>query len=330
MAFGRPPISDLSLQSQYEAVGLNLGRYGPCTKGIFVVKSRRDGKKIIQKSMAPDYIASGKAESELSILRELQHKNVVEYIDAFIVDQDGNYDGSLYMEYCEHGNLQDYLDTRMGIQDTWIGELAIWGLLKQLVNAVAYLQYGIHDAVSATSPITGVAPGWRGVAHCDIRPWNIFLRSRGDGNNESFPDVVLGDFGFAQRADDNTTLNLGATEEDNHWRAFKLRSLNIGSALDGWSIGAIIQTSCRLGTLEPAWFSMACLSPIWGVGDVGLRYSQELDEVVGALMFDVLQGLTQIRDIVPKIKLYSQQASRGQLTARMHPKTHGTISGELE
>jgi serine/threonine protein kinase len=327
MAFGRPPISDLSLQGQYEAVSLNLGRYGPCTKGIFVVKSRRDGKKIIQKRMAPHYIASGKAKNELSILRELQHRMLLDISMHSLLTKLETMTavstwGIAYMETCK---------TIWTIQDAWIGELAIWGLLKQLANAVAYLQYGIHDAVSATSPITGAAPGWRGVAHCDIRPWNIFLRSRGDGNNENFPDIVLGDFGLAQRANDNTTLNLGATEEDNYWRAFKLRNLNIESALDGWSIGAIIQTSCRLGTFEPAWLSMwAYLSPIWGVWGVGLRYSQELDEVVGALMFDVLQRRPQIREISPKIQLYSQQASRGQLTARMHHKTHGTISGELE
>lgn len=104
------------------------------------------------------------------------------------------------MEYCEHGDLEDYLQTTAGIPDAWVGGLAIWSLLKQLANAVAYLQYEIDDTVSATSPIDGTAPGWRGVAHCDIRPRDIFLRNRGNGNNEQFPDVVLGDFGLAKRA----------------------------------------------------------------------------------------------------------------------------------
>lgn len=77
--------------------------------------------------------------------------------------------------------------------------------------------------------------------------------------------------------------------------------------MDLWSIGAIIQTSCRLSTFEPAWNSWARYEspPVWGVGGVGHRYSQELDEVVGAFIFDVGQPHPQIREIAPNIQLYS-------------------------
>lgn len=167
----------------------------------------RGWEKCIQKRMAYEFIECGKGVDELLILRELQHKNVFEYIDGFIVDQGVSYDGSLYTEYCEHETCKTIWTQRWRYK---MPGFANWDLLKQLANAVGYLQNGIHDVVSATSPITGPTPGWRVVAHCDIGPWNIFLRSGGDGNNETFPHVVLGDFGLAKRADRNTTVDLGA------------------------------------------------------------------------------------------------------------------------
>lgn len=91
LALGRPPIGDCSLEGQYEAVSLSLGRYGFCSAGIFVVKRRRDGKKFIQKRMKPEHIALGFSKFEMLILSELKHKNVVEYIDAFVVDRNGTF-----------------------------------------------------------------------------------------------------------------------------------------------------------------------------------------------------------------------------------------------
>lgn len=204
-------------------------------------------------------------------------------------------------------------------QEDWIAELATCRLLEQLTNAVAYLQYGIHDAVSATSPINGTAPGWRGVAHCDVKPLNIFLRSHGDSNNEQFPDVVLGDFGLAKRANGNGTWEQGAVGTDCYWAAPEWGMLAYGYAADVWSIGAVIQAVCRLesdafkrgpnGTPDGRVF--------WGVG---AYYSKELDYIVDASMFRRPRGRPQMWELAPMIKHYSQKASREKLTARMHPK----------
>lgn len=76
------------------------------------------------------------------------------------------------MEYCTLGSLADEIRKR-GKAGRWFKELEIWDIFTQLMNSVAYIQYGLSDAVSC--PKEAKNPSWMGVAHRDIKPENIFL-----------------------------------------------------------------------------------------------------------------------------------------------------------
>lgn len=76
-------------------------------------------------------------------------------------------------------------------------EEAVWDIFMQLVNAVAFLQYGVRDACFHPEP---PVPRWTGVIHRDIKPANVFLCTQ---LHRSLPLVVLGDFGQAFTENDD-------------------------------------------------------------------------------------------------------------------------------
>ena len=317
MPFGRPPIHFHSLENKYRPESRSLGRDGNFNAGVFVVRRRSDGRRFVEKRMKPNEIANGSAEFEMYIQRELKHKNVVEYVDAFVVDYGQSLKASLYMEYCDQGTLEDHLQRLQREQRSRIGEAAIWSIFKQLANALTYCQYGIHDAVSAIrSSDRERARHWVGVVHRDIKPANIFLRRRQDNDQELYPDVVLGDFGQAIREDDTGNWERLLAGGDLCWAAPETRTRGYEYFADVWAVGAVVQAACRLET-ETVRIGPNPVRPrgrvFWGVGRA---YSDELDMIVEHLMCPDPRGRPEMWEIAPKLNYWSEQARRGQMRER--------------
>ena len=88
----------------------------------------------------------GERNSRFLLLRELAHKNIIEYLHGYIDSTLSVPQASMSTELADLGTLNDLLKSR---QDSdWLKESAIWHLSMQLANAVEYLQYGIRDASS--------------------------------------------------------------------------------------------------------------------------------------------------------------------------------------
>ena len=121
MPFCRPPIQFRSLEDEYQAGSHSLGGDGNFNAGVFVEWRRSDGRELVEKRMKPSEIANGSAEFEMFIQRELKHKNVIEYVDAFIINYGQSLKASLYMEYYEHRTLEDYLQRLQSGQRARIG-----------------------------------------------------------------------------------------------------------------------------------------------------------------------------------------------------------------
>ena len=317
MPFGRPPISPRSLADKYRQEGHSLGGGGNFNAGVFVVRRRSDGRKFVEKRMKPNEIANGSAKFEMFILRELKHRNVVDYIDAFVVDRGHHLRASLYMEYCEHGTLEAHLQRLQRGRREYIGEEAVWSLLKQLANALTYCQYGIHDAVSAIRlEDRARARHWIGVVHRDIKPANIFLRRRRDNNEEVFPDVVLGDFGQAIREDDIGNWERLLMGGDLNWAAPETRTRGYEYFADIWAVGAVVQAACRMET-EKVRIGPNPVRPrgrvYWGVGRA---YSDELDMIVSRLMCPNPRGRPEMWEVAPRLNYWSERACPGLMSGR--------------
>lgn len=260
------PTGEYKLEPGYESIGDE----GAFNAGVYVVKRQQDDRKCVEKRIGPAEVLSGAAKHEIIVLRNLNHQHVTEYIDSFIDKSGGTPRASIYMEYCDLGSLADLVEARRTINKP-AKEWAVWDLLIQLTNAVAYCHYGIHDAVF--KPHGKKEANWAAVLHRDIKPANVFLRS--DGRSK-FPRVVLGDFGQAmlQKADGNWQRE--ATAFDGNWAPPEAPRYDCSS--DTWAIGIVAQAVCRLETNPPT------SGPKRTFLGAGANFSKQLDDGIYYVM----------------------------------------------
>lgn len=264
----------------------SIGQGGAFNAGVFVVKRLQDGRICAEKRVRPREIMNGAAAYEISVLRNVNHEHVTEYIDSFIDMTSETPRASIYMEYCDLGSLAGFLQQCRRPPAEW----AVWELFVQLTNAVAYCHYGIHNAV--LRPDGPRDAPWVAILHRDIKPANVFLRT-----GHHFPQVVLGDFGqsVVQQNDVNweQRQNMGF---DQNWAPPE--SPYYGCHSDTWSIGLVVQAMCRLETSPP---TIGPKRTFWGAG---ADFSNLLSEAIHCLMRTNPQDRPHLASFAPKLDVW--------------------------
>uniref|UniRef100_A0A8C1L5C0 Unc-51 like autophagy activating kinase 1a n=1 Tax=Cyprinus carpio TaxID=7962 RepID=A0A8C1L5C0_CYPCA len=131
-------------------------------------------KCINKKNLAKSQSLLGK---EIRILKELKHENIVSLLDFQEIS------GCVYlvMEYCNGGDLAEYLHSKGSLSEDTIRVL-----LQQLAGAMSVLRS-------------------KGIVHRDLKPQNILLSySTGHKSNPNNFCIKLADFGFARYLQGNT------------------------------------------------------------------------------------------------------------------------------
>ncbi|MCJ1465259.1 hypothetical protein MMC07_003875 [Pseudocyphellaria aurata] len=271
MPWGRLPTRTHEPKEEYKPEPGNDSSEddGAFKAGVYVVKRQLDDRKCVEKRFGPAEVKNGAAHNEIFVLKNLNHKHVIEYIDSFLDKSGQTPRASIYMEYCDLGSLADVLEERRTAEKP-PKEWAVWDLFIQLTNAVAYCYYGIHDAVF--KPRGKVEADWTGCLHRDIKPANIFLRS--DGRSK-FPRAVLGGFGNALVMKNDGHRQREHTEFDRNWAPPE--APRYACVSDMWSIGIVIQAFCRLETNPPT------SGPRKFLG-AGADYTHELNETIRYVM----------------------------------------------
>ncbi|XP_017277511.1 serine/threonine-protein kinase ULK2 [Kryptolebias marmoratus] len=172
-------------------------------------------KSINKKNLSKSQILLGK---EIKILKELQHENIVALYDV----QETPNSVFLVMEYCNGGDLADYLQAKGTLREE---TLRIF--LQQIAAAMRIL----HN---------------KGVIHRDLKPQNILLSyMTRKKSNMSGIRIKIADFGFARYLQSNM---MAATlcGSPMYMAPEVIMSQNYDAKADLWSIGTVIY-QCLVG-----------------------------------------------------------------------------------
>ncbi|XP_067864549.1 serine/threonine-protein kinase ULK2 isoform X1 [Heptranchias perlo] len=172
-------------------------------------------KCINKKNLSKSQILLGK---EIKILKELQHENIVALYDV----QETPNSVHLVMEYCNGGDLADYLQAK-----GTLSEDTIRVFLQQIAGAMRIL----HN---------------KGIIHRDLKPQNILLSyvSRKKSNMNGIR-VKIADFGFARYLQSNM---MAATlcGSPMYMAPEVIMSQHYDAKADLWSVGTVI-FQCLVG-----------------------------------------------------------------------------------
>ncbi|XP_061865615.1 serine/threonine-protein kinase ULK1 isoform X2 [Colius striatus] len=215
-----PPAPGSPRRSAMETVGkFEFSRKDLIGHGAFAVvfKGRHREKPelevavkcINKKNLAKSQTLLGK---EIKILKELKHENIVALYDF----QELANSVYLVMEYCNGGDLADYLHTMRTLSEDTIRLF-----LQQIAGAMKML----HS---------------KGIIHRDLKPQNILLSySGGRKSNPNNIRIKIADFGFARYLQNNM---MAATlcGSPMYMAPEVIMSQHYDAKADLWSIGTII------------------------------------------------------------------------------------------
>ncbi|NXS79653.1 NEK2 kinase, partial [Erpornis zantholeuca] len=157
--------------------------------------------------------------SEVNLLRELRHPNIVRYYDR-IIDKSNS---TLYiiMEYCDGGDLASLI--AKSAKERHVKESFILRVLAQLTLALRECHRRSDGGVTV---------------HRDLKPANVFLDSK--------QNVKLGDFGLARILDRNSNLANTFVGTPYYMSPEQMNYSSYNEKSDIWSLGCLVYELCAL------------------------------------------------------------------------------------
>uniref|UniRef100_A0A452HS05 Serine/threonine-protein kinase Nek2 n=1 Tax=Gopherus agassizii TaxID=38772 RepID=A0A452HS05_9SAUR len=239
---------------------IGAGSYGKCQK----VRRRADGKVLVWKEL--DYGSMTEAEkqmlvSEVNLLRELRHPNIVRYYDR-IIDKSNT---TLYivMEYCEGGDLASLI-ARCTKERHYLEEDFVLRMLTQLTLALKEC----HRR----------SDGGHTVLHRDLKPANIFLDSK--------HNVKLGDFGLARILHHDTSFAKTFVGTPYYMSPEQMNHMSYNEKSDIWSLGCLLYELCALSPPFTAYNQKELAEKIkeGKFRRIPYRYSDQLNELLKKML----------------------------------------------
>ena len=243
----------------YEVLGLiGKGNFGSISK----ILRKSDNKILVWKEL--DYGLMSEKEkqnivSEVNILKELHHPNIVQYYDR-IIDKK-NKKIFIIMEYCEGGDIGNVIKKLKKTKEYFPEEL-IWKFFIQVLMALKTC----HNHKEGK------------ILHRDIKPSNVFL----DGDN----NAKLGDFGLSLMLSEENNFAYSRVGTPYYMSPEQIEDMKYNEKSDIWSLGCFLY---ELATFNPPFnatnqLSLALKIKSGNVANIPSIYSQELSSVIMCLM----------------------------------------------
>lgn len=243
----------------YEVLDLiGKGNFGSISK----ILRKSDNKILVWKEL--DYGRMTEKEkqnivSEVNILRDLHHPNIVRYYDR-IIDKK-NTKIYIIMEYCEGGDI-GLLIKRLKKSNELIPEEIIWKIFTQLVLAL----FECHNHKDGK------------ILHRDIKPSNVFL----DGEN----NIKLGDFGLSRMLSNESYFAYSHVGTPYYMSPEQIEEVKYNEKSDIWSLGCFLY---EVTTFNPPFeatnqLSLALKIKKGKVEPINGKYSEDLKRVISWML----------------------------------------------
>ncbi|XP_054617950.1 serine/threonine-protein kinase Nek2 [Dunckerocampus dactyliophorus] len=270
---------------------IGSGSYGKCQK----IRRKSDGKVLVWKQL--DYGTMAESEkqmlvSEVNLLRELKHPNIVRYYDR-IIDRTNT---TLYivMEYCQGGDLASLI-ARCIRERHYLEETFILRVMAQLMLALKEC----HKR----------SDGRPTVLHRDLKPANIFLDVK--------QNVKLGDFGLARILNHDTSFAKTFVGTPYYMSPEQMNQMSYNEKSDIWSLGCLLYELCALSPPFTACNQKELAVKIreGKFSRIPFRYSEELNTL--------LKRMLNLKDYLrPSVESILQSSLLTEAVSKEQSKQH--------
>lgn len=256
---------------------IGKGTFGTVRK----VRHRLTGEILVRKEI--EYTSMNAQEknhiiSELRILRELNHPNIVKYVLHDHLPSKRHI--HIYQEYCDGGDVGKVIST-FRRNNEQVPEEFIWEVFVQTILALNRCHYGVEaepvDLFNA-SVCTSLEPKVNRdavIIHRDIKPDNILLL---DGDRT----IKLGDFGLAKMLTSQNDFAKTYVGTPYYMSPEVLMDQPYTPVCDIWSLGCVLYELCTLHPPFQAKTHLALQSKIKSgiIAPIEGEYSEQLKEII--------------------------------------------------